>query len=73
MIVWVFGYGSLIEKTGFKYEVCETACLADYHRSFWMRLIQPRDTPGAPDLVIAIDKFPDAQCNGSAQRLPVVR
>ena len=68
MSLWVFGYGSLLWKTGFEPVERRRAVLHDYHRSFCMLSIHHRGTPEEPGLVLALDAVPGATCTGMAFR-----
>jgi cation transport protein ChaC len=70
MIMWVFGYGSLLWNPGFASEERALAILNGYHRSFCMRSIHHRGTPEAPGLVLALDERPGSACNGLALLVP---
>jgi len=63
--LWIFGYGSLIWNPGFAHGATRIARLDGYERSFCMRSIHHRGTPGAPGLVLALDEGPGA-CQGVA-------
>ena len=67
--LWVFGYGSLLWNPGF--EVAEqVVCRLDgYHRAFCMSSIHHRGTVEEPGLVLALDKFEGASCQGVALRV----
>lgn len=62
--LWVFGYGSLMWKPGFKYKSRQVAELSGYHRSFCMWSIHYRGTVENPGLVLALDEDADASCRG---------
>ncbi|KQI69076.1 gamma-glutamyl cyclotransferase [Loktanella sp. 3ANDIMAR09] len=68
MSLWVFGYGSLLWKTGFTPVEQRRAVLRDYHRSFCMLSIHHRGTVAEPGLVLALDAVPGATCTGVAFR-----
>jgi len=70
MIMWVFGYGSLLWNPGFASQQSALAILNGYHRSFCMRSIHHRGTPEAPGLVLALDERPGSACNGLALLVP---
>ena len=67
--LWVFGYASLLWNPGFPVAEQRLACLQGYHRSFCMRSIHHRGTETDPGLVLALDKAPDATCQGLALRV----
>ncbi len=68
--LWIFGYGSLIWEPGFAHAERAIARLDGWHRSFCMRSIHHRGTPGAPGLVLALDAAPGARCHGVAFAVP---
>lgn len=63
---WVFGYGSLIWRTGFPYRARKLATLCGYRRSFCMESHHYRGTPEVPGLVLALDPQEGASCRGLA-------
>jgi cation transport protein ChaC len=65
--LYVFGYGSLIWRTGFAHEQAHPALLRGFHRRFclWSRLY--RGTPEAPGLVLGLDR--GGACRGLAFRV----
>lgn len=67
--LWVFGYGSLIWHPGFPVAERQVARMLGWHRSFCMRSIHHRGTEAAPGLVLALDRAPDAHCDGVAFRV----
>ena len=71
--LWVFGYGSLLWKTGFDYVERRVARLADHHRAFCLRSIRYRGTPEAPGLVLGLAPRAGAACEGVAFRAPPER
>lgn len=66
MTMWVFGYGSLVWNPGFDVQDRLIASLPDYHRSFCMRSIHHRGTEDDPGLVLALDAWKGARCEGVA-------
>lgn len=66
MTMWVFGYGSLVWNPGFDVQDSVIGTLPDYHRSFCMRSIHHRGTEDHPGLVLALDAWSGAQCQGVA-------
>ena len=67
--LWVFGYGSLMWHPGFEHSETAIARLPGFQRSFCMRSIHHRGTVDEPGLVLALDKNPDANCEGLAFRV----
>lgn len=62
--LWVFGYGSLMWRPGFKYKDRQIARLSGYQRSFCMWSIHYRGTVENPGLVLALDQEENASCLG---------
>lgn len=63
---WVFGYGSLMWRPGFEYDVAAPAALVGAHRSFCVYSIVYRGTPSHPGLVLGLDA--GGACHGMAFR-----
>ncbi|MBY8974591.1 gamma-glutamylcyclotransferase [Rhodobacteraceae bacterium NNCM2] len=66
---WVFGYGSLMWKTGFDYLERRTARLENYERAFALTSIRYRGTEEQPGLVVGLDWKPGRSCTGVAFRV----
>lgn len=66
---WVFGYGSLMWKTGFAYTERRIARLEGYRRRFALTSIRYRGSPEVPGLVLGLDWAPGASCTGVAFRV----
>lgn len=64
--LWIFGYGSLLWDPGFVPERKLRARAQGWHRSFCMRSVVHRGTPGKPGLVLALDRAEAASCSGVA-------
>jgi len=64
---WVFGYGSLMWKPGFRHEEAVPAVLHGYHRSFCIYSHHYRGTPEYPGLVLGLS--PGGHCSGVAFRV----
>ncbi len=61
---WVFGYGSLIWRTGFEFISDQSAQLPGYHRSLCIYSVRYRGTPKRPGLVFGL--VPGGSCEGRA-------
>ena len=66
---WVFGYGSLMWKTGFEVAEARMARLDGYRRAFALISVHYRGTPELPGLVLGLDWQPDSGCTGMALRI----
>ena len=67
--LWVFGYGSLLWRTGFEYLECRVATLRGFNRSFCLTSIHYRGTSDAPGLVLALDPDHRGECHGVGFRV----
>jgi cation transport protein ChaC len=63
---WVFGYGSLLWRTGFAYAQRRLAVLEGYRRNFCMESHHYRGTPEKPGLVLALEEAAGECCHGLA-------
>lgn len=65
-MTWIFGYGSLIWRPAFTYEVRRKAALRGWRRRFWQASPDHRGVPEAPGRVVTL--VPDVQsvCWGMA-------
>jgi cation transport protein ChaC len=64
---WVFGYGSLMWRPGFRFLECAPAILRGYHRCFCIYSHYYRGTPQQPGLVLGLARGGD--CQGLAFRI----
>jgi cation transport protein ChaC len=65
--LWVFGYGSLMWRPGFRFVEQRLARLMGYHRALCIFSHVHRGTPEAPGLVLGLDR--GGQCRGMAFRV----
>jgi len=68
--MWIFGYGSLIWKTGFDFDAREFAWIKGWTRRFCQASPDHRGTPEYPGRVVTLVSAPEDFCYGVAYRLP---
>ena len=67
MDLWVFAYGSLMWRPGFRYEEATHALIEGAHRALCLYSVVHRGVPTAPGLVFGLDK--GGKCEGMAFRV----
>lgn len=68
--VWLFGYGSIMWKTGFNFEDCQPSQADGWCRRFWQASTDHRGTPEQPGRVVTLAQSPGESCWGLAYQLP---
>lgn len=64
--LWLFGYGSLIYKTGFAFKARRPASIKGWARRFWQGSHDHRGTLETPGRVATLVLWKDAVCHGMA-------
>jgi cation transport protein ChaC len=67
---WLFGYGSIMWKTGFNFETSELCHVNGWARRFWQASTDHRGTPEFPGRVVTLIESANEHCWGTAYRLP---
>lgn len=66
MVLWIFGYGSLIWKAGFEYDRRVTGYVRNYSRLFLQGSTDHRGTPEAPGRTVTLEYCENAITWGAA-------
>jgi cation transport protein ChaC len=64
---WVFAYGSLMWRPGFRFAEARPALLRGYHRAFCISSTLYRGSAAAPGIVLGLDR--GGACRGRAYRI----
>jgi cation transport regulator ChaC len=64
MVLWVFGYGSLVWKVGFGFDERVVGFIKDYTRVFHQASTNHHGTPEYPGRTVTLERQPGAQTAG---------
>jgi cation transport regulator ChaC len=68
-VAWIFGYGSLLWRPGFRFAERQPAVLRGWMRRFWQASPDHRGAPEAPGRVVTLRRAADSSCWGMAFRV----
>ncbi len=66
---WIFGYGSLVWRPGFRHVARRPGWIRGWSRRLWQRSTDHRGTPEAPGRVATLVPVADARCGGAAYHI----
>ncbi|MED6114060.1 Gamma-glutamylcyclotransferase 2-3 [Stylosanthes scabra] len=69
MVMWVFGYGSLIWKAGFHFDERVVGFIKDYRRVFYQGSTDHRGTPKYPGRTVTLEPAQGEICWGVAYKI----